>query len=113
MGAEWRPEGAPAFSMNFSKENENQVTLINQWVHAEIERGATEALVDALRSKGWKVIPPESGSRTHIEAGARAIRARVANGIDWHDGAAWMDTLRAALDAAQKGFDGEGHPLSS
>ena len=38
----------------------------------------------------------------HIEAGARAIRIRVGRGIDWDDGAAWMDALRAALDAAQR-----------
>jgi len=88
--------------MDFSKEIANQVALINQWVNDEIERGATDALVDALRSKGWTVIPPETRSSRHIEAGARAIRTRVGFGIDWDDGAAWMDALRAALDAAQR-----------
>lgn len=102
QNGQWMPKGAPAFSMDFSKEIANQVALINQWVNDEIERGATEALVDALRSKGWKVIAPESRTSAHIEAGARAIRFRVADGIEWDDGAAWMDTLRAALDAAQK-----------
>jgi hypothetical protein len=101
MSEPWRPEGAPAFSMNFSKELENQLALMTEWINTELERGATDALVDALRKKGWKVIPPETRSSAHIEAGARIIRGRVQD-IDWDDGAAWMDTLRAALDAAQE-----------
>lgn len=79
-----------------------QVLAMTTWINEEVEAGATDALVDALRSKGWKLIPPETKTSAHIEAGAREIRARVDRGIDWDDGAAWMDTLRAALNAAQK-----------
>jgi len=76
------------------------VRVMTTWINEQVENGATDALVAALREKGWKVIAPEGRSSAHIEAGARVLRGRV-SGIDWDDGAAWMDTLRAALDAAQ------------
>ena len=101
MAEQWRPD-ADAFSLDFSEQIAASIREMTTWINEQVEAGATNALIDALRSKGWKVIPPETKTSAHIEAGARAIRTRVAYGIDWDDGAAWMDALRAALDAAQQ-----------
>lgn len=35
------------------------IAVLVEWMNAEIERGATDALVGALRQKGWTVTPPE------------------------------------------------------
>lgn len=101
MAEQWRPD-ADAFSLDFSEQIAASVSAMATWINEQVEAGATDALVDALRTKGWTVIPPETRSSRHIEAGARAIRTRVGRGIDWDDGAAWMDAVRAALDAAQR-----------
>ncbi|QHB37087.1 hypothetical protein QDA00_gp16 [Microbacterium phage Matzah] len=34
------------------------VQAITKWIDAEVEAGATDHLVDALRRKGWTVTPP-------------------------------------------------------
>ena len=100
MAEQWSPSG-DAFKFDFSEQIAESVRAMATWINEQVEAGATDALVDTLRSKGWKVIPPETRTSAHIEAGARAIRIRVGRGIDWDDGAAWMDALRAALDVAQ------------
>ena len=55
---QWRPQGAPAFGAEYADQITEQVRIISRWIDGEVERGATDALVAALREKGYAVIEP-------------------------------------------------------
>lgn len=59
MGAaDWKIEGE-AFSANARDMITESIREMTTWINEQVEAGATDALVDALRSKGWTVIPPK------------------------------------------------------
>ncbi|QDH91675.1 hypothetical protein QDA01_gp14 [Microbacterium phage Cinna] len=57
MTAPYRVE-APAFSEQYRDTITEAVQAITKWIDAEVEAGATDHLVTALRRKGWTVTPP-------------------------------------------------------
>lgn len=55
---QWRPTDAPAFGQEYADTIAEAARAITDWIDGEVERGATDALVAALRRKGWTVTPP-------------------------------------------------------
>ncbi|QHB37226.1 hypothetical protein QDA03_gp15 [Microbacterium phage Terij] len=57
---QWRPDGAPAFGQEYADTIAEAAKAITDWIDGEVERGATDALVTALRRKGYAVIEPST-----------------------------------------------------
>jgi hypothetical protein len=54
----WRPTDAPAFGAEYADQITEAVRQITRWIDEQVEAGATDHLVSALRTKGYTVTPP-------------------------------------------------------
>jgi hypothetical protein len=55
---EWRPQDAPAFGAEYADQITEHVRVLTRWIDEQVEAGATDHLVAALRTKGWAVMAP-------------------------------------------------------
>lgn len=79
MESPYRIEQAPAFAPEYAATIHEHARQITEWINGEVERGATDALVAALRDKGWTVTPPplvsQSEPKRRIEQAIAYVEA--------------------------------------